>query len=98
MFHLSRIKKVGENVNFFPHCAKSWRSIDQQLPPPPPPTDAGAPNKTGKVSNAWFLVPLVFSVVGGIVGYIMVRKRDKNKANLILGIGCIVFIIEVLLL
>ncbi len=100
MFRFSRSKQVGENDNFCPLCAKPLRAKNEQLPPPPPPpTNAGAqPEKKEKVSNAWFLVPLIFSIVGGIVGYVMLRKRDRNKANLMIGIGCIVFIIEILLL
>src|SRR5208283_3788340 len=93
-------KPVGENDNFCPHCAKPLRANDElvQQPSPMPINASAPPKKTEKVSNAWFLVPLVFSIVGGFVGYWLLRKRDSNKAKLMIGIGCLVFIIEILLL
>lgn len=99
MFFSSTSKQINKNGNFCPQNSKQLRAQSgQPLPPPPPPTNAYEQPEKTKVTNAWFLVPLIFSIVGGIVGYIMVRKRDKNKANLLLGVGCIVFIIEILLL
>ncbi len=42
-----------------------------------------------KVSNFWYLVPILFGWLGGVIGFFAVRGRDENKArNLFLvGIG-----------
>ncbi len=42
-----------------------------------------------KVSNYWYLVPILFGWLGGVIGFFGVRGRDENKArNLFLvGIG-----------
>lgn len=102
-------KPVGENDKFCPYCAtplyakdevvQPTSPVQQSSSPSQPPIIASAPpQKTEKVSNLWFLVPLIFSIVGGIVGYVLIRKRDKNKANLLIAVGALVFIIEILLL
>src|SRR5208283_1970266 len=95
MFCPSCGKPVGENDKFCPYCATPLHANEQPATPSPAPsppmaTNATAPpQKTEKVSNLWFLVPLIFSIFGGIVGYFMIRKRDKNKANLLIGVGAI---------
>lgn len=45
--------------------------------------------ETGKVrSNWWYLLPIFFSVVGGIIAYFVLRNDDQKKAKncLLLGI------------
>lgn len=43
-----------------------------------------------KASNFWYLLPILFTLLGGIIGYFLVkRKGDEDKANKIflLGLG-----------
>lgn len=44
-------------------------------------------------SNAWFLLPIFFGVIGGIIAYFILRKDDPRKAQncLYLGIAFMVF-------
>jgi len=44
------------------------------------------PQKTR--SNAWFLLPIFFGLIGGIAAFLIIRKDDPPKARncLILGI------------
>ncbi len=98
-------KQVNENDNFCPYCATPLHVQNQPMQqassptqPSSPPIYTSVPPKTENISNAWFLVPLIFSIVGGFVAYWLLRKRDPNKAKLMIGVGAIVFIIEILLI
>ncbi|MFB5624551.1 MAG: hypothetical protein ACE5RP_06545 [Nitrosopumilus sp.] len=44
-------------------------------------------------SNAWFLLPIFFGVIGGIIAFFILRKDDPRKAKncLYLGIAFMVF-------
>ena len=44
-------------------------------------------------SNAWFLLPIFFGVIGGIIAFFILRHDDPRKARncLYLGIAFMVF-------
>ncbi|AFS82685.1 hypothetical protein [Candidatus Nitrosopumilus sediminis] len=44
-------------------------------------------------SNVWFLLPIFFGVIGGIIAFFILRKDDPRKAKncLYLGIAFMVF-------
>ncbi len=46
-----------------------------------------------KVSHFWYLVPIVFGWLGGVVGFFAVRGRDENKARNLFFVGLAVTII-----
>ena len=48
-----------------------------------------------KVSNWWYLVPIIAGLFGGIVAYFAIRPRDKKKAKNLLYVGIAIFIITV---
>ncbi len=39
------------------------------------------------VTDLWYLVPFLFGIIGGLVGYVGVRDRDQDKADKLLGFG-----------
>lgn len=43
----------------------------------------------GSPSNAWYLVPLLFGILGGIVGYAAVKSEDAELADNLLTFGII---------
>lgn len=53
--------------------------------------------KTNKPSKAWYLVPLLFGLLGGIVGYLAVKDDDKKMAKSLLIAGIIISFIPVFL-
>ena len=46
----------------------------------------------GQRSNWWYLAPIIFGLVGGILGYFGIRKDDPKKAKNILALGIIIFV------
>lgn len=40
-------------------------------------------------SGAWWLLPIVLAWIGGLIGFVVVREKDKKKANGLLLLGII---------
>jgi len=53
------------------------------------------PEKTR--SNMWFLLPIFFGMIGGIIAYIIIRKDDSNKAKNCIYVGIIMMVLGVIL-
>ena len=49
-------------------------------------------------SSFWFLLPIVFNVIGGIIAFFVIREDDPKKAKNCLYLGIILCIIPVLLI
>jgi RNA polymerase subunit RPABC4/transcription elongation factor Spt4 len=79
-------KQVHEDDNFCPNCAKPLR---------PNSPSVHYLMKNERVSNAWYLLPVFFSILGGIIGYVGVKERDSEKAGSILACGILIFVVEV---
>ena len=48
-------------------------------------------------SSFWFLLPILFNVIGGIIAFFVIREDDPKKARNCLYLGIILCIIPVLL-
>jgi hypothetical protein len=49
-----------------------------------------------KTEWLWYLVPIVFSIIGGVIGYFILKDDDKELANQLLIIGVIVFLLQII--
>ena len=47
--------------------------------------------------NTWFLLPILFGMIGGIIAYIVIRKDDPRKAKNCLYVGIIMMGIGIIL-
>jgi len=47
-------------------------------------------------SNAWFLLPIFFGVIGGIIAFFILRRDDPRKARNCLYLGVIFMIIGII--
>ena len=48
-------------------------------------------------SNAWFLLPIFFGVIGGIIAFFILRQDDPRKARNCLYLGIVFMIIGIIL-
>lgn len=48
-------------------------------------------------SNGWYLVPLFFGLIGGILGYIAVKDDDNDMANTLLLLGFISSVVSIII-
>jgi len=54
-------------------------------------------NETKRASSWWYLVPILFSILGGIIAYSAIRKEDQVKADGCLCIGVLMLIVNVII-
>ena len=47
-------------------------------------------------SNVWFLLPILFGVIGGIIAFFILRQDDPRKAKNCLYLGIIFMIIGII--
>ncbi|MGH1566535.1 MAG: hypothetical protein ACRBB5_03745 [Nitrosopumilus sp.] len=47
-------------------------------------------------SNLWFLLPILFGIIGGAVAYLFLRRDDLNKARKCLFLGLVFMIIGII--
>ena len=76
--------KILENTQFCTECGSSLNNSPQTNSTP----QSQHPIQGVKPSAAWYLLPIFFSVIGGIISWACIRDRDPGMAknNLILGI------------
>jgi len=49
-------------------------------------------------SSFWFLLPILFNIIGGIIAYFVIKEDDPKKAKNCLYLGIILAAIPVLLI
>ena len=49
------------------------------------------------MSGAWYLVPFFLGIIGGIIGYVAVKDRNRSMANKLLIFGVVWNILVVVL-
>ena len=47
-------------------------------------------------SRAWYLVPIFFGLIGGIIAYFAIRRDDPQKAKKCLWVGIILTAINII--
>ncbi len=47
-------------------------------------------------SNWWYLLPIFFGIIGGIIAYLMIRKDDPRKAKNCIYIGLVMVLIGII--
>jgi len=54
------------------------------------------PERRTKPSAAWYLVPLLLGLLGGIIGYFAVKDQNRDMANSLLNVGIIMTFIDII--
>ena len=87
--------KILEKTQFCTDCGHSLDNTPQtnstnpqSTPQSTPQSNQQHPMQGGRPSAAWWLLPIFFSIIGGIIVWACIRDRDPRMAknNLILGI------------
>lgn len=51
-----------------------------------------------KHTAAWYIVPLLFGIIGGIIGYLVIKDDDKKMATNLLILGIVMtFVLPIVL-
>lgn len=50
-----------------------------------------------KPSSAWWLVPLFFGIIGGLIAYVGVKDEDEDFAYALLGAGIAITVLAILM-
>jgi len=48
-------------------------------------------------SNTWFLLPIFFGMIGGIIAFFILRRDDPRKARNCLYVGIVFMVIGIIL-
>ncbi len=51
-----------------------------------------------KVSNWWYLFPIIFNIVGGLIAWILNRKEDPKKARNFIIVGIIFLVTNIVII
>jgi len=80
--------KILEKTQFCTECGNSLDNLSQTNISTTPQSYPQYSRQGGKPSAAWWLLPIFFSIIGGIIAWACIRDRDPHMAknNLILGI------------
>ena len=80
--------QILEATQFCTNCGKSIDDLVQANISTTPQSSPQHHRQGVKPSAAWYLLPIFFSIIGGIIAWACIRERDPGMAknNLILGI------------
>lgn len=78
----SKCGTENETGNFCKKCGASLREV----------------SKPNNPSGAWYLLPLFFGILGGIIGYIVLKVKDEKMAKNILYVGLGTFVLGIILI
>jgi uncharacterized membrane protein len=48
-------------------------------------------------SNWWYLLPIFFGIIGGIIAYFALRRDDREKAKKCIYLGLILLVVGIIL-
>ena len=49
-----------------------------------------------KPSKLWYLLPIFLGIIGGIIGYLVIKDRDKKMAKNLLILSVVIFMVSVI--
>jgi len=79
-------EKVEVMLRDEPELKQQWKEFVESPIPETIDLESARPDRL------WYLAPIFFSVVGGIIAYVAVKDRDKSRAETCLGLGFLVFL------
>src|SRR5207247_6966406 len=90
MFCQSCGREIAEPATVCPNCGAPVRGIA--------PPGASSWKPVEHVSGAWYLLPLFFGIIGGIIAWAVNRDKDPGRARNLLIFGVLWTVIPTLLI
>ncbi len=50
-----------------------------------------------RISAWWYLLPILFGIIGGVIAYFVIKQDDPIKAKNCLKLGLVLLIIDIIL-
>ena len=47
-------------------------------------------------SGLWYLLPIIFGIIGGVIAYFVIKQDDPDKAKNCLYLGIVLLIIDII--
>ena len=85
--YLRSVRSLESKINDLEELKKNPEAFDSQQRPSRLNDDEY--DLVGKPSGAWYLVPFLFGLIGGIIGYVGTKDRDEDMAFGLLVFGII---------
>ena len=85
--YLRSVRRLESKINDLKELQKNPEALDSQQRPARLNDDED--DLVGKPSGAWYLVPFLFGLIGGIIGYVGTKDRDEDMAFGLLVFGII---------
>lgn len=92
MFCRSCGKEMADNAVFCPSCGAPVTGAAPMGSPAAPWQPAQQ-----HVSGAWYLVPLFFGIIGGIIAWAVTKDRDPKRARNLLIFGLVWSLVPILI-
>jgi hypothetical protein len=86
--YLRSVKSLESKINRLKELKKNPEVLDSQQHPSGL-DDDDEYYSVEKPSTAWYLVPFLFGIIGGIIGYVGTKDRDEDMALGLLVFGII---------
>ena len=47
-------------------------------------------------SGLWYILPIIFGIIGGVIAYFVIKQDDPDKAKNCLYLGIVLLIIDII--
>lgn len=80
--------EVAPDVQFCSKCGKPIKEM-------PSPTTGTTPTK--RPSRAWYLLPIFFGIIGGLIMFLVIKDENRDMAKKGIILGAIMTIVELII-
>jgi len=85
--------QISVGDTFCTNCGTQNNNQQQSQPPPQHPQQNYV---QGKPSAAWWLLPIFFSFIGGIISWVCIKDRDPRMAKNTLILGILITVVPII--
>ena len=79
-------KVISRSLKVCPYCGWNMRETISH---------SSRVHHVEKPTSFWYFAPLLFGLIGGLLGYVGVKDEDRNMADNLLGVGIMITFVEI---